>query len=149
MLKVEEFLADAAFQFVDVRRRGVGECVLGLGPNMLVRIELRCVGGKVVQMEAPAATQIPSHGFVPMDFGAVPQEHNLTPEVSQQQPEKIDDPLPVDVIPVAAEIQADPLAGRGDRERRDDRDPIVPVAMAQDGRPSGVSMKPLSSRKTK
>ena len=136
MLKVEQFLADAAFQFVDVRRRRVGECVLGLSPNMLVRIELRCVGRKVVQMKAPTAMKIHSHGFVSMDFGAVPQEHDLTLEMSQQQTEKLDDPLPVDVVPVAAEVHTDPLAGRGDRDRRDDRDAIVPVAMTKEWRPS-------------
>jgi len=32
---------------------------------------------EVVQMKAPAATQIHTHGFVAVDFGAVPQEHDL------------------------------------------------------------------------
>jgi len=157
VLQVEKRVPDAVFQFVNGRRRRVCECLLGLSPNVLVGIELRCVGREVVQMKAPAATQIHTHGFVAVDFGAVPQEHDLAPEVPQQQAKELDDPLPVNVLAVASEVHADPLAGRGDRDRGDDRDPVVPVAMAQDRRPSdrgqvfrtfGVSMKPLSSRKT-
>jgi hypothetical protein len=87
---------------------------------VLVGIELWCVGGKVVRMKAPAATQIQTHGFVAVDFGAVPQEHDLSPEVPQQQTEELDDPLPVDVFAVASEVHADLLAERGDRDRGDD-----------------------------
>ena len=47
---------------------------------------------------------------------------------------KSDDPFAVDVLAVAPEIHADPLAGRGNRDRGDDRDPVVPVAMSQDRR---------------
>ena len=50
----------------------------------------------------------------------------------QQQAKELDDPLPVDVLAVASEVHADPLPGRGDRDRGDDRDPIVPIAMAKD-----------------
>jgi len=139
MLQVEKRLPDAAFQFVHGRWRSVGERLLGLGPDVLVRIELRCVGGKVVQVKAPAAMQILAHGFVPMDFGSVPQEHDLAPEVPQQQAERLDDSLPVDVVPMAPEIPADPLVGRGYRDRGDDRDPVVPVAMAKDRRLSDRS----------
>jgi hypothetical protein len=94
VLEVKELLPDAAFQLVNVRRRGVGERLLGLGPNLLVGIELWCVSGEVVQMEAPTATQMQTHGFVSVDFGAVPQEHDFSPEVARQQAEELDDPLP-------------------------------------------------------
>jgi len=67
-----------------------------------------------------------------MDFGAVPQEHDLALEVPQQQTKKLDHPFPIDVVPVAPEIHADPPAGRGDRDRGDNRNPVVPVAMAKD-----------------
>ena len=68
VLQVEKCVPDAVFQFVDVRRRRVSEPLLGLGPNLLVRIELRSVGGKMLQMKSSAAMQIPTHGFVPMDW---------------------------------------------------------------------------------
>ena len=134
VLQVRKRVRDAGFQFVDVCWRRVGKPLLGLGPNVLVRIELRSIGGKVVQMKSSAAMQIQTHGFVPMDLRAVPQEDNFASKVAQQQTEKLDDPLSVDVVPVAAEIHADPLPGRGDRERGDDREPIVPIAMAKDRR---------------
>ena len=72
VLQVRKRVRDAGFQFVDVGRRRVGKPLLGLGPNVLVRIELRSIGGKVVQMKSSAAMQIQTHGFVPMDLRAVP-----------------------------------------------------------------------------
>jgi len=46
VLQVEKRVPDAVFQFVNGRRRRVCECLLGLSPNVLVGIELRCVAGK-------------------------------------------------------------------------------------------------------
>jgi len=134
MLQVEELLSDTGFQLVDVRRRRIGERSLGLGPNLFIGIEFRCVSREMMQMESPAATQVQADGLVPVDFGAVPQEHDLAAEVPEEQTQKLDDPLAVDVLAVAPEIHADPLAGRGDRDRGDDGDSVVPVAMTQDRR---------------
>lgn len=132
MLEAEKRLPDAVFQCVDGGRRRVGEGLFGLGPNLLVRVEFRRVSWKVVQVKAPAAAEVQAHGLVPMDFGAVPQKDDLTAEVAQQQTEELDHPLAVDVLPVTTEIHADPLADRRDRDRGDDRDSVVAVAMAKD-----------------
>src|SRR5580658_299343 len=132
LLQVEKDVPDTLFQLVNARRRRVSERLLGLCPDMLVGIELWSVGGEVVQMEATAATQIQTHGFVAVDFGAVPQKHDLSSEVPQRQAKELDDAFPVDVFAVASEVHADPLPDRGDRDRGDDRHPAVPIAMAQD-----------------
>jgi len=139
MLQLQELLPDAIFQLVNVRWRRIGESLLGLGPNMFIRIELRGVGGEVMQVEPPAATQIQADGFIPMDFGTVPKEYDLAAKVVQQQTEKLDDTFAVNVVSVAPEIQTDPLAGRGDRDRGYNRDSVVPVAMAKDRRLSDWS----------
>src|SRR5271154_2460117 len=134
MLQVEEFLPNTGFQLVDVLWCRIGERSFGLGPNLLIGIEFRRIGREVMKMEAAASTQVQADGLVPVDFGAVPQEHNLAAEVPEEQTKKLDDPPAVDVLAVAPEIHADPLASRGNRDRGDDRDPVVPVAMSQDRR---------------
>ena len=84
MLQVEELLPDTRFQLVDVLRCRIGERSFGLGPNLLIGIEFRRVGREVMQVEAPASTQVQADGLVPVDFGAVPQEHDLAAEVPEE-----------------------------------------------------------------
>ena len=84
-LQVGKRVRDAGFHssmFVGVE---LASRLLGLGPNVLVGIELRSISGKVVQMKSSAATEIQTHGFVPMDLGAVPQEDDFASKVAQQQ----------------------------------------------------------------
>lgn len=78
------------------------------------------------------AEKIQANGYVPVDFGAVLRKHDLALEVPQQQAEKLDRPVPVEVIPAASEVHADPMASRRNRDRGDDRDPVLTMAVAKD-----------------
>ena len=100
VLQPEENATQLPFQLGDRVGGAVGERLLCLGPNMFIRIELRRIGGKTMNVKPAAALQVGPHGLVAMDFPAIPQQDDLSTQMPQEQAKEADHPLAVDVVAV-------------------------------------------------
>ncbi len=111
----------------------VGQTSLGVGPDGFVGVELRGVRRKVFEMQSrESAADFPNR-FSFVNAGVVPDDEDVTPKVAQQVPEKFADLVVSNVLRVALEVQADAPAPGSNREARDHRDAIMPVAMMKEG----------------
>ena len=70
-----------------------------------------------------------------MNHPAIPQQNDVTAEMPQQITQEHHDALSVHILPVALEIQTDPLPQRRDSDRGDDRALIAAIVMAENRRP--------------
>jgi hypothetical protein len=139
--------ADALKGSHDMQREGdeaavieVRQLTLGLRPDELVRIEFRRITWEPVHVQPGMAAEEDLDVPPPMDFPAIPQQHEWSSEMPKQLPKERDDFGPRDVAHVEVEVQAEAAAPRGHRERRNDGDFVPSVAMpelrrATDGRP--------------
>ncbi len=111
----------------------VGQTPFSVGPDGFVGVELWGVRRKEFEMQSrKSATDFPNR-FSFVNAGVVPDDEDVTPKVAQQVPEEFADLVVSDVLRVAKEIQADALTPGSNREARDHRDAIMPVAMMQEG----------------
>lgn len=129
----------------------VRQLALGLRPDELIGIELRCVTRKAVRLHSGMAAEKGLNVATPMDCPAVPKQDDFPAEMTEQLSEERDDFGPRDVAHVEVEVQAEAAAPRGHRERRNDGDfccGVQPMG-AQVLRTLGMSKKPLSSTNTR
>ena len=125
--------AKAMAQHANVVCATVGETSFGVGPDGFVRVELWGVGRKKFEMQArePAADFPNPFSFV--NARVVPDDEDVPAKVAQQVPEKFADLVVSDVLGVAPEVQADAPTPGSNREARDHREAIMPVAMMKEG----------------
>ena len=112
-------------KLVEFRGREVGERVhLGVAPDQFDGIEFGGVPGQQVGVYAAAMRREPSaHGSAAMGGQPVPDEVDWTALAARELPEEVQDGLAVVIgIRQQAEVAADPVAARRDRECRDHRD---------------------------
>jgi hypothetical protein len=62
-----------------------------------------------------------------VDAPTIQHQDELAAQLPVQQPEELRNLLSTDVVPVYSEVQPHPLAPRGQAERSDGREPVVPV----------------------
>ncbi len=136
-------------QCMHIRRAVVRQGpALEVGPTVLVRVELGCVGWQVFQVNPPAATQPTSQQAALVSLEVVPDDHDPAAQVSQQVTQEVDDLLLPDV-PVQMELQVPAQATPAGRDRQacDGREAaIVPDAVAQDRRLAPRSPTALQQR---
>lgn len=120
----------------------IGQAGLGIGPYAFVGVQLRGVGREEFEMEAREATAQRSDRFTLVDRGVIEHHDHVPPQVAQQMAEEIADVGVPDVVAMAAEVKSYALAHRTDRESRDDREAIVPVAMVDPRRLSPWRPRP-------
>ena len=120
----------------EVVRATVGEAALCVGPHLLVRIELRRVGGQELEVQPRKAAAELSDAIALVDARVVPEHDHGTAKVPKQVPEKRADLLVSDVLLVGLEVEADPLAPGRDADPGDHREAVMAVAMADDRRSS-------------
>lgn len=128
-----ERAAQGVREFADVLGGTIGQRLLGVRPDKLVRVELGRVGGKGVDVEPGPAPNEVAHDPALVDGASVPEEDHLPAEVPQEVPEKPDDLHARDVGGVEVDIQPQAAISRGHREGRDGGDPVAPVAVARQG----------------
>src|SRR5215831_2903929 len=126
----------------DIVALTVGEPLLGQLPDSLVRIELRRIRWKALQVEALRASAKFPNEQATMKTDTVPQHENVASEVAEQLAQEVPRLQLPDVVGVElkVEIQAPP-AGRH-RDPRDDRDAVSPIEVMDgrgfaDGSPGG------------
>jgi hypothetical protein len=118
----------------------VRQLAFRLRPEELIGIELRRVAGKAVRLHSGMAVEKGLDVPTPMNFPAVPQEHDRASHVAEQLAEKRNDFGARDVAHVEIKVQPEPTALWSHGERRDDGHPVPSVAMPNvrgvpDGRP--------------
>ena len=128
--------ADALKGAHDVQRQrdepfviDIGQFALGLRPDELIRIELRRIAGKAMRLHPGMAAEKGLNVSTPMDSPAVPQQDDLSSEMTEQLTEKRDDLGARDVPHVEVKVQPEAPAPRGHGEGRDNGHSVPAVAM--------------------
>ena len=117
---------------VEVLRAAVGQVMLRQGPNALVGIQLRCVGGEALQAQAlMLAEELMQRGAF-MGGGIVQKHDHRTRQVSKQMAEEDAYLLLADIVEPELVIEAEMLAPRTNGDSRDDGDSLASIGMTQD-----------------
>lgn len=109
----------------------VGEGALGELPDALVRVELRGVAGKAIEMEPGIAGLERADGLAAVDRAVVPDHDHGTAEMAEQIPEECAHLRVLDVLGGEQEVEAAAPAAGTHREAGDDRDALAPLAVTQ------------------
>lgn len=113
----------------------VGELTFGPSPHALVGVELRRVGGEVLEPQARVARKQSAHKRAAVDVGAVEQHEDGAAKMTKQVAQERHDVERVEVfVQLAAEIELAVTPARAERERGDGRDPVVLIPVTQQGR---------------
>ena len=116
-------------EVLEVLGSRVGQSPFGLGPDELIGVELWSVGRERVDVEARMPLDKDADEGTAMDRTAVPQQNDVTSQVSEQMPEEADDLQAGDVGRVKPRVEPHPMSGGRDRKAGDGRDaePLVPM----------------------
>ena len=125
--------AEAASEFGDVLGRPIGESVLGLGPDELLRIDLWRIRRKGEDMKPLVLAQEFFDNDALVDGAAVPEQYHRPPQMAKQVPQESDDLHAGDVLAVETKVKPKALARGGYREGGDCGNPIPSVAVSEDG----------------
>lgn len=123
-------------QFVEVVGSPVRQSLLRKLPHAFVGIELRCVAGEGVEVKSREATTQAPNRLAPVDRTPIPKQYHRAAEMAEQMPDELANLGMLDVLRVKAVVQAEMATARADGEPRDDGDPISPLAVVQERRPS-------------
>jgi hypothetical protein len=115
-----------------VLMRAVGKIAFPMSPNMFNRIEFRSITGKPVDMKSLGLLQ-ESFNICPLVDGAiVPDQKNVSAQMTQHIPQKSDDFRTGDVMGMETDIKTQMVAARRYGDTPDGRDFITPVAVTKD-----------------
>ncbi len=121
-------------ELVDGQRTAVGELGFEVIPHLFVGIEFGGVGWKAFDVESGMTREQRGESWTAMDGATIPQQHDVTAEVTQQQPQKGSDFKVAEVVEMEVTIETKPLASGTHRHRRDVRDSVVAVAVEEQWR---------------
>jgi hypothetical protein len=108
---------------IQVFRNAVGHRALKLGPDKLVRVELRRIGREGIRVQARIAVQEMLNESGLMGAPSVPEQDHWAQEVAQEMPKEIGHFRGPDVlVGMEPRIQGQTLSLRGDAESRDGRE---------------------------
>ena len=107
----------------------VGQSPFGLGPDELIGVELWSVGRERIDVEARVPLDKEADEGAAMDRPAIPQQNDVTSQVTEQMPEEADDLQTRDVGSVKPRVESHPTPAGRDGEAGDGRDaePFIPV----------------------
>src|SRR6516165_988556 len=114
--------------------RPLGELALQVTPDPFVRVQLGRVTGEELAVPSGVALEDLIDLLAFRGGSRVPKKDDRAAERAKEETEKDGDFRLADGAGVAMEIQPQALAPRTDPHRRDGRDLVVLVAMAEDGR---------------
>ena len=127
---------------VEVVRPTVREAGLGIRPHAFVRIQLRRVGRKKLEVETRVASAEFPNRLSFVDRGVVHEGDHVAPQMAQQLAEEGADVGLADVVAMASEMEPHPPSHRADRQPGDHRQAIVPIAVVDPRRLSAGSPGP-------
>lgn len=126
-------IAEAASEFADIFGRPIGESVLSLSPDKLLRIDLWRIRRKAKNMEPLVPGQEFFDDNALMDGATVPEQHHRSPQMVKQVPQESDDLNSGDVLAMETEVETQALPRGGYRKGGDCGNPIPPIAVPEDG----------------
>ncbi len=121
------FTLDRPANLGKIIRRKVGEStVLEIGPDLLLRLQLRRVRRQPHHVPPGMHREVATHLAVPVRIPAVPQQHERPAMMPSEVPEEVEDVRAADVLAgTEGKIQGDAPAAWRDDERADPRDLLV------------------------
>ena len=120
-------------KLAEIIRAAIGECTVGLGPDVLGGVEFGRVGREEVDVQPAMAHEEVLDVAAPMDRSAIPQQVHRAPEMAQQLAQKGLDVQAREIPGAAVEIERDlPSPGR-DGHPTADRKTIVTIPVPQHG----------------
>lgn len=125
---------EPARQGGEVVGSAVGEPLLRLRPHALIGIELRGIGREELEVQARAAAAQAVERLALVDVVVVPKDDDLAAQVTEHVPHECHDFGALDVLAVPAEVEANAVTHRAQRDARDHRDPVVAIVMRDPGR---------------
>lgn len=120
------------FEVLDRVRATVGELALRQAPDPFIRVQLRCVGGEVLETQPWEVSAQRTEGWALVDVSTIPQDDHGTAQVTQELSEEGTDLRLPNVVEMQAEVESEPAALRTDRDSRDHGDPIVALPEPHD-----------------
>jgi hypothetical protein len=125
---------EATAQLPPIAQQTVGRTTFEVIPDLLHGLELRGIGGECLNMQPWVALLKRGDGRSLVDRAAIPQEHDMTPQVAQQGSHEACDVNGLEVVGLEVDVQPHMLALGGHREGRQGRDAVMLVVVGNDGR---------------
>ena len=116
-------------QFLDIVGTTISEVALGERPYTFVGIEFRGVGGEMFDTQTRVLPEQYLQRFPMVGARVVQQGNHWSLQMSQKMTEKLTDFLLADVLEVKLVEEAQTVLFRADRDSRDYRDLVPPIAM--------------------
>jgi len=123
---------DILQEIIEVAGAAVGQVVFGQGPNALVRIQLRGVGGETLQAQTRIAVEQLIERLALRGGGVVQKHDHRAAQVPKQVAEEDAYLLLPNVVEPKLVIEAEMLSLVGDGDSPDHRDSLSPIVMTQD-----------------
>jgi len=141
-------VADVSPKVGDVVRDEVGQVrVLCMIPDLLSRIEVRCIGRKPLHADDPGvALQVFLQDFGSVWFRSVEYEDELAADVAPQRPQENHDLKAADILGVNLPVETESNAASGKGNGTDNRQAIMTVPCSQNrsltpGRPRSTDYR--------
>ena len=103
-------------------------------PDALVRIQFGGIRRERHEVQAPGSGEQLPNRIAPMDPGIVQQDDQMPADLQQEVPQEPRHVLGKDIVFVELAVQGAMEAPGADRDAGDGGDPVVAIAVAQDGR---------------
>lgn len=125
---------DVFHQFVGMVRAAVGEFSFGQRPDSFIGVEVRGVGGEMLDAQAGMPPKQVLEWF-PLVRGGIVQQHNeRSPEMPQQLTQEATDFLLPNVVKKEEIVEAQVMPPRAHRNSRNDGNLVAPsLVMAENG----------------
>ena len=134
MLQALQGGVEATVEGVEIVGATIRQAGLGIRPHGLVGIELGGVGREELEVETwVTPAQLPDR-LALVDRSVVHKHDQVASQVAQEIAQEGTDVGLLDVVAVAAKVKSHAPANGADRDGRDDREAIVPVAVVDAGR---------------
>jgi hypothetical protein len=112
----------------------VGQTVFEVPPDAFVRIQFGSIWGQRDQMKAPSACEERVNRVAAVDGAVVQEDEHVAADVAEQSAQEDDHGLALDVVVVEVAVQDTMESPGADGDAGDGGDPIVTLAMPDDGR---------------
>ncbi len=137
-----QFRKDLPGQFVQIIGPAVGQRPFRLAPNPFVRVQFGSVAGKILDVKTRVALQQAANLLALVDLAVVPKQDDMAGQMPQEMPQKGADFRSANVLPMELTVEGDPMAFGTDRQRGNQRNFAVLVAVSRDRRPTSGRPRP-------
>ena len=117
---------DVFDQLLQIIGAAIGECTFGERPDPFIGVELRCIGRKVLEMQAAMLSEKSLQRLSLVGGGVIQQDDHRAPQVAQQAAQKHADLLLPDIVEVELIVQTEALVARAYGDSGNDRDLVAP-----------------------